>query len=84
MSNSPDNDLEDSIMNQYENEDEEQEEEGEMDLDMKSLYKKRSASVTHLQTAAPSSTSLEDIEAGLLYLRRLNEYYDAISMQSVI
>lgn len=85
MSNSSENDLEDSIMNQYENEDEEQEEEErEMDLDMKSLKKKESASVTHLQTAALSSTSVEDIEAGLLYLRRLNEYYEAKSMQSVI
>ncbi len=55
-----------------------------MDLDMKSLKKKESAFVTHFKTAPPSSTSLEDIEAGLLYLRRLNEYYDARSIQSVI
>jgi hypothetical protein len=43
----------------------------------KSLSKKGKASAKHQKALQVNTTSVEDIEAGLKYLRRLNEYYDA-------
>jgi len=66
-------------MSQLEDGDYYEQEDSEIEIQsIQPLQKKDSASMK--RSVVSCSTSVEDIEAGLNYLRRLNEYYDAKSM----